>query len=56
MTREALDIINEVELFKVEKSVDALNAKKNLENCYALGSPLNCSDQVAEFRKIASSL
>lgn len=56
VTREALDTIKDVELFQVEKSVEAINAKKSLEECYALGSPLNCSDQVAQFRKIASSL
>ena len=30
-------------------------AKENLEKCLALGKPLNCSDQVNEFKKIASS-
>ena len=55
VTREALDIIKDVQLLQIKTSSEAVNAKNNLENCYALGFPLNCTDQVEEFRKIASS-
>lgn len=55
VTREALDTIKDLEFVTIDKSMDAINAKNNLEKCYALGYPLNCSEEVAEFKKIASS-
>lgn len=55
VTREALDTIKNFELFQIDKSLEAINAKNNLEKCYALGKPLNCDEEVAEFKKIASS-